>query len=153
MPAGFVVDASVVVEFFAPGRFGAAADRVIGSLAWTEPLELFAPDILLLEVANAMRGLAMGKAISDFSADRAIERLPGLAIALVASGALLETAWSLRKRMTIYDGVYAGLAKGLDRPLVSADVKLVRATRAAGIDAFRVDQKELGTLLDNLETP
>ena len=151
MAAGFVVDASVVVEFFAPGRHGASADRLIGGLAWREPIELFAPDLLLLEVANAMRGLALARAVSDAAAERTIERLPKLAVALVASGVLLEAAWSLRKRMTVYDGAYAGLARALGRPLVSTDAKLVRACGSAGIEAFRVDQKELVTLLDNLE--
>lgn len=151
MPAGFVVDASVVVEFLAPGRYGPAADRFIGGLAWPDPIELFAPDLLLLEVANAMRRLVHAKAVSDASADRSIERLPRLAIALVASGVLLETAWSLRKRMAVYDGAYAGLARALGRPLVTADAKLVRACASAGIEAFRVDQKELGVVLDALE--
>src|SRR2546426_1429246 len=136
MPAGFVVDASVLVEFFAPGRFGSAADRLIGGLAWSEPLQLFAPDIILLEVANALRGLAIAKAISNDAASRSIARLPQLSIALVASGRLLEAAWSFRKRMTIYDGAYAGLSKGLDRPLVSTDARLVRACAHAHVDAF-----------------
>jgi len=149
--AGFVVDASVVVEFLAPGRFGAASDRVMSTLAWPTPLELFAPDILLLEVANALRGLTMAKALSNTAADRAVVRLPQLAIALVASGSLLEAAWSLRQQMTVYDGAYASLAKALDRPLVSADARLVRACAGAGIDAFRVDQKELTRLLNSLE--
>ncbi|MFY9587891.1 MAG: type II toxin-antitoxin system VapC family toxin [Actinomycetota bacterium] len=151
MPAGFVIDASVVVEFCVPQRSGAAADRLLGGLAWPEPVELFAPDLLLLEVANAFRGLVLGKALTDAAANRAVERLPRLAIALVASGALLEAAWSLRKRMTVYDGAYAGLARALQRPLVSADARLVRACRAANIEAFRVDQSELGAVLDTIE--
>jgi predicted nucleic acid-binding protein len=151
VPAGFVVDASVVVEFLAPGRYGPPADRLIGALAWRDPIELFAPDLLLLEVANAMRGLTLAKAISERAAERSIERLPKLAIALVSSGVLLEAAWSLRKRMTVYDGAYAALARAFGRPLVTADAKLVRACRAAGIEALRVDQPELTTILESLE--
>jgi predicted nucleic acid-binding protein len=151
VPAGFVVDASVVVEFLAPGRFGGAADRLIGGLAWPEPLELFAPDMILLEVASALRGLVLAKAISDQAASRSIARLPQLSIALVASGRLLEAAWSLRKKMTVYDAAYAGLSKALDRPLVSTDARLVRACAQSDVDAFRVNQKELERLLDSLE--
>ncbi|MEX2557151.1 MAG: type II toxin-antitoxin system VapC family toxin [Actinomycetota bacterium] len=127
--AAFVVDASVVVEFLAPGRHGEAADRFIGGLAWDDPLELFAPDVLLLEVANALRRLTETKALSHSAADRVVTRLPQLAIAMVATGALLEEAWPLRRRMTIYDGVCA----------------------AARIEAFTVDQPELVRLLDTLE--
>ena len=149
--AGFVVDASVVVEFLAPGRHGAAADRLVGGLAWDEPLELYAPDLLLLEVANALRRLADAKALQQSSADRAVARLPQLAITMIATGALLEEAWSLRKAMTVYDGAYAGLARSLDRPLVTADHRLARACRAAAIEAYSVDQPELARLLDALE--
>jgi predicted nucleic acid-binding protein len=148
--AAFVVDASVVVEFLAPGKHGAAADRFIGGLAWDEPLELFAPDLILLEVANALRRLTDAKALSPAAADRAVHRLPQLAIAMVATGALLEEAWSLRRRMTIYDGAYAGLARALDRPLVTADKRLARACGTARIEAFMVDQPELVTVLDAL---
>lgn len=151
MAAGFVVDASVVVEFLAPGRYGEPADRIIGALAWPEPLELFAPDLLLLETANALRRLATANRLSSAAADRAVSHLPKLAIATVASGALLEAAWSLRDVMTVYDGAYAGLARALDRPLVTCDRKLVRACAAEGIEAFVVDQPELAALLDALE--
>ena len=151
MAAGFVVDASVVVEFLAPGRHGDAADRFIGGLAWDEPLELFAPDLLLLEAANVFRRLADAKALSHAAADRAVGRLPQLAITMVASGALLEEAWSLRRRMTVYDGAYAGLSRSLDRPLVTTDRRLVRACATAAIEAFTVDQPELARLLDSME--
>ena len=151
MTAGFVVDASGVVEFLAPGRHRAAADRLIGGLAWSEPLELFAPDLLLLEVANVLRRLAEARAISHAAADRAVARLPQLAIAMFASGALLEEAWTLRRRMTVYDGAYAGLSRSLERPLVTTDRRLARACAAAGIEAYTVDQPELARLLEALE--
>jgi predicted nucleic acid-binding protein len=149
--AGFVVDASVVVEFLAPGRFGPEADRIVGGLAWDEPLELFAPDLLLLEAANVFRRLADAKALTHAAADRAVARLPQLAITMVASGALLEEAWSLRRRMTVYDGAYAGLSRSFERPLVTTDRRLVRACAAAGVDAYMADQPELARLLDSLE--
>jgi predicted nucleic acid-binding protein len=149
--AAFVVDASVVVEFLAPGKHGAVADRFIGGLAWDEPLELFAPDLLLLEVANVLRRLASSKAISSQAADRAVTRLPQLAIAMVATGALLEEAWTFRRHMTVYDGAYAGLARSLDRPLVTTDRRLVRACAAASVEALPVDDPALADLLDSLE--
>ena len=152
MAAGFVVDASVVVEFLAPGRHGKASDRLIGGLAWPEPLELFAPDLLLLEVANVLRRLAETNALSHAAADRAVAQLPRLAITTVASGALLEEAWSLRKRMTVYDAAYAGLSRALERPLVTTDRRVARACGAAQIAAFVVDQPELARLLDSLES-
>jgi len=147
---GFVIDASVVVEFLAPGP-SSAADRLIKGLSWDDPIELFAPDLLLLEAANALRRLAGAKALSQTAADRAVGRLPQIAITMIASGVLLEEAWSLRRQMTVYDGAYAGLARSLERPLVTLDRRLVRACRSAEIEAFGLDQPELASILDALE--
>jgi predicted nucleic acid-binding protein len=140
-----------VVEFLAPGRHGQMADRLVGGLAWPDPVELFAPDLLLLEVANVLRRLSEAKALSHAAADRAVSRLPHLAIATIAAGALLEEAWSLRRRMTVYDGAYAGLSRALARPLVTTDHRLVRACAGAGIEAFALDQQEFVRLLDAIE--
>jgi predicted nucleic acid-binding protein len=150
VPAPFVVDASVVVEFVAPGRWGEAADRFIGGLAWPAPLELFAPDLIFLEVGNALRKLTLRKALSDRTAGRLVARVPELAIATVATVALLEPAWSLRKHMTMYDAGYAALALGLGCSLVTTDRALVRACSSAGVQAFAVDDPALGRILDVL---
>lgn len=151
MTASFVIDASVVVEFLAPGRHGEAADRVLGGLAWTNPLELIAPDLLLLEVAEAMRKLALRRAISFDAADRSVSSLSQLAIGTIASGALLVEAWTLRDHMTIYDASYAALARALERPLVTLDRKLLRACADTEIDAFAADDAEFGRIMRTLE--
>lgn len=144
----FVVDASVVVEFLAPGRFGAAADRFMGGLGWRRPLDVVAPDLLLAESANALRSLVLRKATTDADADRAVSRLQELAIGLVPSSSLLPAAWGYRSHMTVYDGCYAALAAALHRPLVTTDGKLRRACDAAGVEAFRVDDGDLVRLLE-----
>jgi predicted nucleic acid-binding protein len=144
----FVVDASVVVEFLAPGRFGAAADRFMGGLAWRTPLDLVAPDLLPAECANAFRSLAMREATTDAAAGAAIERLTQLAIELVSSAALLQSAWTYRRHMTVYDGCYAALAADLQRPLVTTDAKLHRACTAAGVASFVVDDPKLIRMLE-----
>lgn len=151
MTASFVIDASVVVEFLAPGRHGEAADRVLGGLAWPIPLELIAPDLLLLEVAEAMRKLALKKAVSAEAAARSVSSLAQLAIGTIASGALLAEAWTLRDHMTVYDASYAALARALDRPLVTVDRKLLRACAHADIEAFAADDAGFGRILVALE--
>jgi len=149
--ASFVIDASVVVEFLAPGRHGDAADRILGGLAWPTPLELIAPDLLLLEVAEAMRKLALRKAISVAAADRSVSSLSQLAIGTIASGALLVEAWTLRDHMTLYDASYAALARALERPLVTVDRKLLRACSDVEIEAFAADDAGLSRILTALE--
>lgn len=151
MPAVFVVDASVVVEFLVPGPWGEAADRFVGGLAWPTPLQLFAPDLVFPEVGNALRKLTLRKALSDQTAGRLIARLPEIAIATIASAAILEGAWALRRHMTIYDASYAGLARALGCPLVTTDRRMVRACADARVDRFLVHDPELGRILDALE--
>jgi predicted nucleic acid-binding protein len=151
VPATFVVDASVVVEFLAPGRNAAAAKRFIGALAWAEPVELFAPDVMTLEVANAMRKLSLVRLIEPDIADGLVAQLPDLAIATVGSAALLAGAWALRQNMTVFDASYATLARNLSCPLVTTDAKLARACRLADIRAYEVDDHELDAILTALE--
>lgn len=150
MSAAFVVDASVVIEFLAPGRNGSAAERFIGGLAWAEPLELFAPDVINLEVANALRKLALARLIPHPVADGLVARLPELAIATVGSAILLSGAWALRQNMTMYDASYATLARELSCPLVTTDAKLARACRSTDIRAYEVDDRELSAILTAL---
>lgn len=151
MAGVFVVDASVVVEFLAPGRLGESADRFIGGLAWPSPLELLAPDLLLLEVANALRKLALMRSISDVAADKAVSRLSELGIAIVAPAPLLADAWALRNQFTIYDALYVALAQNLGIPLVTADVRLSRAMKGTGAETWIVDDPLFRARLDEME--
>lgn len=146
-----MVDASVVVEFLAPGSQGSAADRFMGGLAWPEPLELFAPDLVLLEAANTLRKLTAAGHLPQAVAGRLVARLPELAIATVGSAVLLTGAWALRQNMTVYDASYAALARELSCPLVTIDAKLARACRSVDIRAFEVDDPELDAILTMFE--
>ncbi len=145
------MDASVLVEFLAPGRWGQPADRFMSGLVWHTPLDLFAPDLIFLEVGNALRKLSLARLLSDRRAGRLLERLPELAIATVAPAPLLGLAWSFRKRMTMFDASYAALARSLDCPLVTTDGRFATACVSFGLRAFRVDDLELARTLDAME--
>lgn len=123
----------------------------MGGLAWPEPLELFAPDLMLLEVANTVRKLSAAGHVPVDTADRLVARLPDLAIATVGSGVLLSGAWALRRNMTIYDASYAALAIELSCPLVTTDARLTRACRSADVRAFTAGARELDAILTALE--
>ncbi len=140
-----------MVEFLAPGRSGESADRFIGGLGWKSPLELIAPDLLLLETASALRKLAMLRSISGAAADRAVSRLPEVGIATITTAVLLADAWSLRKRLTIYDAVYVALAKNLGLPLVTADARLVRAIKGTTVKSWLLDDPKLKQHLDVMD--
>lgn len=152
MGGTFVVDASVVVDFLAPPRSD-DADRVLQGLGWADPLTLMAPDLIFLEAANALRKLAGRRAIPRPAADRAVGALDRLPIASVPCSSIMESAWSLRGNVTLYDAAYLALARDLGVPYVTADRRAATAGNKAGLRAWHVSDPELGRLLDSLEPP
>lgn len=142
-----VVDASAVYEFLAPTSDARLADTVFLALGRQPPFVLLAPDLVLLETANALRKAVPRRLLSPEEADEAIRRLGRLPLATVAPGGLLDDAWSLRGSLSLYDAAYAALAKGMRLPLVTADGGLARAARTLGIDAFELGVDDLQPLL------
>jgi predicted nucleic acid-binding protein len=151
--AAFVVDSSVVVDMLAPPPTGSPSDSLLRALAWPDPIELFAPDLLLLEAANVLRKLTLRKALTGKAADRSLKRLLQLPIVTVPSGAILEAAWRLRGSMALYDAAYAALAGSLEIPLVTLDRRLARGCAPVKVEAYLVDDPRLEAVLDSLEPP
>ncbi len=119
-----VVDCSVVVDALTRRELGWLRRRLSGRT-------LHAPALLDYEVLSAIRGLALGGALSAARATDAVGDFGDLQIRRQqATGALRADAWRLRDRMTSYDASYVALARALDAPLWTLDVRLDRA--AAG---------------------
>ena len=116
-----VVDASVVVDLV--GRF---RPQPIEALLWAEDSVLAAPELLDVEVLQALRRLDQDGAIPSSRAD-VVELLQALRIRRYRHHSLREAIWSLRKNMAAYDAAYVALARLLDAPLVTRDAKLARA--------------------------
>ncbi len=116
-----VVDASVVVDLV--GRF---RPQPIEALLWAEDSVLAAPELLDVEVLQALRRLDKDGAIPSSRAD-VVELLQALRIRRYRHHSLREAIWSLRKNMTAYDAAYVSLARLLDATLVTRDAKLARA--------------------------
>ena len=124
-----VLDASAVVRAL-QGQPDAAAwiDR-----AWAGGAELAAPELLLVEVANALRGYAAQGILSPGDAGAMlrdvvsgpIEPVP---LRLVAGAAL---AVAIESGLSAYDACYVALAEGTGAVLVTADGKLAAATERA----------------------
>lgn len=120
-----VVDASAVVEAVTNDRaVGRTARALLGSSI------THAPHLIDAELGSVMRRLALGKVLA---ADTAFYRL-GLAQGLVTTRheltrAMSTFAWQLRDALTFYDALYVALARGIDCPLVTADLKLAEVAR------------------------
>lgn len=115
-----VVDASVVVDLI--GRF---RPQPIEGLLWAEDNILAAPELLDVEVLQALRRLDQDGAIPSSRAD-VVEFLQALRIRRYRNHSLRDAIWSLRKNMTAYDAAYVSLARLLDATLVTRDAKLAR---------------------------
>ena len=83
-----------------------------------------APDIFLVEVANAIRRLELTDVVSAASAATAMADLVELPVELTSSRELVERAFVLRANVTIMDGCYVALAEQLECGIITADARL-----------------------------
>ena len=120
-----VVDASVVVDLI--GRF---RPQPIEALFWGQDSVLAAPELLDIEVLQALRRLDHEGAIPP-SRTQTVELLQALRIRRYRHHSLREGIWSLRKNVIAYDAAYVVLASLLGATLVTRDERLARA---AGLD-------------------
>ncbi|MFI5045637.1 MAG: type II toxin-antitoxin system VapC family toxin [Acidimicrobiia bacterium] len=117
-----VVDASVVVT--ALGDDGPDGDRARDRL---QGERLVAPHLLDIEVTSAWRRMASAGDLDERRVGFAMEDLRSLRIERAPHGPLLDRCWELRRNLTVYDAVYVALAEAVERALLTADRKLVRA--------------------------
>jgi predicted nucleic acid-binding protein len=78
-------------------------------------------------VANVIRCLERGKAITDQEANGAFQDLIELQLELHGFESFAARIWELRHNVAIYDSWYVALAEALDTPLATLDVRLVKA--------------------------
>jgi predicted nucleic acid-binding protein len=117
-----VVDASVALRWFvdAPGT-DAALQLLEGEEA------LIAPDLIVVEVANAAWKLARAGEISEEHGARVAGAVASSFSELVPSGRLIVRAYALAGALEhpVYDCVYLALAEREEARLVTADQRLL----------------------------
>ena len=124
-----VVDASVALKWVIDEEGTPAALDLLAEDV------LHAPDFLLLEVANVLWSKARRGVLSRPQADEAYDAIAAVPLTLTPLADLLTPARALAFALdlTTYDAVYAALAQKLACPLATADERLVRGVRAAGL--------------------
>ena len=114
-----------------------AFERIAARLA-TPAETLHAPHLLDVEVAHALRRLAISRAISVVRAEEALADLGAMRVRRYPHAWLLPRMWQLRSNMSAFDAAYVALAETLDASLVTADGALARAPgHAAKIELYR----------------
>ncbi len=127
-----VFDASVVVKWFLDDPLAAAAHDA--RLAFRPAV---APDLMLIEVANALRRYVIRGELQAGAAEENLSVIKDV-VELFDHAPLLDEAFSLACRFnhSMTDCLYAVLARRLNLPLVTADAKLAR--KLASLDGLQV---------------
>jgi predicted nucleic acid-binding protein len=115
-----VVDASIVHPAILQPK-GAAMRALLAAPS------LRAPELVVLEVAAALRNRVIRREVSVDDADEALFRLQRLPIVRHPLMPLLGRVWELRDNLTPYDAVYVALAERLNLPLLTADAGIAGA--------------------------
>lgn len=118
-----VVDASVLVNALADDE--TAGDRA--RELFRANGDLAAPDLVDVETTAALRRRWLAGAVSDERFSLAVADLADIPIARFPTLPLMRRAFELRANVTAYDASYIALAEALERPLYTADRRLVRA--------------------------
>jgi predicted nucleic acid-binding protein len=128
-----VIDSSVAVKWFSQ-EAGTEAALVLREDAFSGKCRLEAPDLLLFELANALR---FNSRFNAEDVKLALGSILDMGISFhSAEGPLLSRAVDLafRYRMTVYDACFIALADIRGLPLITADEKLMeKAGNHAGL--------------------
>jgi predicted nucleic acid-binding protein len=121
-----VVDASVSAKWFIPELHSENALRLLTDFL-EEKLELMAPDLMVVELANLLWTRSARGDISQAKAAQGLAEFLALGLDLRASSALSATALKLAttEKHPVYDMMYVSLAQQEGCELVTADQKMI----------------------------
>lgn len=124
-PGIAVVDASVVVDLLAgTDRAAAVSERLHGTV-------LHAPAHLDAEVLSALGRLHRAGALTTAYVRTALDHLVGMPLHRHPLPDLVAGAWRIRASLRLLDALYVELATRLQAPLLTTDLRLVRAASQA----------------------
>ena len=132
----WVVDASIAVKWVIPAGLSDKADRVRDGEE-----DILAPDLLLVEVANALWRKTSTREIAPHEADVAFDLVRRSGIDLRPTGPLLPRAMGVARRLghPVYDCVYLALAEREHAAFVTADQRLLRRLSTRRLDVSILD--------------
>jgi len=130
-PKAVVVDASTIAKWLPPLHtepLAAQAEELLRQWMRSE-LEILVPDLMPIEVANALwKAVRRGRCTSEQAA-AAMQILLEHELTVIPSRPLLSAALAIavEHHRTVYDSIYLALAASSGAQLITADEKLVIA--------------------------
>ena len=119
---GYVVGASVAVEYLLKTPLGLA---VAGML---EDAALVAPELLDAEIVLVLRRAVLRGRLEEARALMAIDDLALWPVERLPHREFTRSAWQHRHNVSAYDAFYVAVADALTLPLLTADGRLSRAS-------------------------
>lgn len=117
-----VIDASLVVDFITAKISSTELSEALGGDNQT----VFAPEILDIEVVNALRKLRLLNKATESECLSALKLFDAAPILRMKHAPLLDRIWELHTNMTAYDAAYIALAEQLNAELWTRDAKYYR---------------------------
>jgi predicted nucleic acid-binding protein len=122
-----VVDASAAFEFLLRTTIGLRIEGIIAEA------DLFAPDLLDVEVTSALRRHVRLGSLDEKRAAKALDDLFAWDIERVSNRELVRQAWELRDNVSAYDAVYLAAARRHHASVITSDGPLARLPIATGV--------------------
>lgn len=130
-----VIDASVGIKLFVDEPDSPLVDRLFARLVDSPPARFYVPDLFFAECANILWKYVRRFDYPAGDARRSVADLRTFNLRSVSTADLIDVALeiALSFDLSVYDACYAGLARQLDLPLITADRRLQRNLAASGI--------------------
>ncbi len=117
-----VIDASLVVDLVTAKKRAVE----ISKLLEVQSQDVFAPELLDIEVLHALRKLQNLKQMSEADCSTSIALYEKMPIKRMTHASLLTRIWELGFNMSPYDAAYIALAENLGAELWTSDPKFSR---------------------------
>ncbi len=119
--AGYVIDASIAVEYLLKTPRGLSVADLIDSAV------LVAPEMIDAEVLSVLRRAVLNHHIEESQALIVLSELTEWAVERISHRYLVRLAWQHRHNVSAYDALYVAVARVYELPLLTADGRLAQA--------------------------
>ncbi len=124
--ANYVIDASVVYKWYGAEEEGGTEAQALRSRFYDKRIQVHAPELLLIEVGNALR---FNRQLTETSVATYLKDLAGMGLTLhTLTPDLLRrmNALSWKYNLSMYDALYLAIAEQTGAPLITADEQMLK---------------------------